>query len=226
MRERDGHSAVAWLRSRAQRAARVDTAETLKALGKSFSAKATVDESRRLFEPDGPASTVGRAYPVSHAIRTPGRDHVDHAGNLLVGVVAYPPRRLGHYLAPAELFSSRNAKHRWPMRYRRFDVGSRTHLDPVSLEPWPERLARAIGTGGANAAAVPALRPRPELVCFRKQPPRIEGDHIDQEGLREDRMGDGLVLDAEARGENDPAPHNVPYRADTLRQIEMKVVVG
>jgi hypothetical protein len=28
------------------------------------------------------------------------------------------------YLAPAELFSSRNAKRRWPMRYRRFDTAA------------------------------------------------------------------------------------------------------
>jgi hypothetical protein len=53
----------------AQRTAQVDTAETLKALAKTFSAKATADASRRLFEPDGPVSKGGETYSASRAIR-------------------------------------------------------------------------------------------------------------------------------------------------------------
>ena len=41
----------------AQRTAQVDTAQTLKALGKNFFAKATADASRRLFGSDHPQST-------------------------------------------------------------------------------------------------------------------------------------------------------------------------
>ena len=48
----------------AQRTTQVDTAETLKALAKTFSAKATVDAYRRLFEPDRLESAGGGAYPV------------------------------------------------------------------------------------------------------------------------------------------------------------------
>jgi hypothetical protein len=44
----------------AQRAPQVDTAETLKALGKNFSAKATAEASRRLFESDGPEKPTRR----------------------------------------------------------------------------------------------------------------------------------------------------------------------
>ena len=46
----------------AQRTAQVDTAETLKALGKNFSAKATAEASRRLFESDGPERKGGGSY--------------------------------------------------------------------------------------------------------------------------------------------------------------------
>jgi ATP/maltotriose-dependent transcriptional regulator MalT len=54
----------------AQRTAQVDTAETLKALAKNFSAKATADASRRLFESDSPASIGDRTSPASRAIRS------------------------------------------------------------------------------------------------------------------------------------------------------------
>ena len=54
----------------AQRTTQVDTAETLKALAKTFSAKATVDAYRRLFEPDRLESAGGGAYPVSRTTRT------------------------------------------------------------------------------------------------------------------------------------------------------------
>ena len=43
----------------AQRTARLDTAETLKALATTFSAKAKSDASRRLFEVDGPEMNGG-----------------------------------------------------------------------------------------------------------------------------------------------------------------------
>jgi hypothetical protein len=46
----------------AQRTARLDTAETLKPLAKSFSARAKTEVSRRLFESDGPERKGGRTY--------------------------------------------------------------------------------------------------------------------------------------------------------------------
>jgi chromosome segregation ATPase len=54
----------------AQRTAKVDTAETLKALGKTFSAKATADASRRLFGSDRPESGAGGTDPTSRQTRT------------------------------------------------------------------------------------------------------------------------------------------------------------
>lgn len=53
-----------------QRTAHVDTAETLKALAKTFSAKATAEASRRLFEPDRHETTRGGTYPASRPTRT------------------------------------------------------------------------------------------------------------------------------------------------------------
>jgi hypothetical protein len=85
---------------------------------------------------------------------------------------------------------------------------------------------RPVGTEGANAPPVPPLGTRSHLVGLRKQPPGIEGDDVDQEGPREDRMGDGLVLNSEARGEYNPAPHNVSYGLETLGQIKIKVGTG
>jgi hypothetical protein len=46
----------------AQHTAQVDTAETLKALAKGFSVKATADASRRLFESDRPERKGGGSY--------------------------------------------------------------------------------------------------------------------------------------------------------------------
>jgi hypothetical protein len=54
----------------AQRTAQVDTAETLKALGKNFSAKATAEASRRLFESDRPDGKGGGTYSASHRNRS------------------------------------------------------------------------------------------------------------------------------------------------------------
>ena len=48
---------------------------------------------------------------------------------------------------------------------------------------------------------------------------------MDCQRLAADRMGDGLVLDAEARGEDDPATRNIAYCGDTRRQIEVKTGV-
>jgi hypothetical protein len=58
--------------SAAQRTAQVHTAETLKALAKNFSAKATADASRRLFGSDRPESesTGGGNDPTSRQTRT------------------------------------------------------------------------------------------------------------------------------------------------------------
>ena len=45
------------------RAPQVDTAKTLKALGKNFSARATAEASRRLFESHGPDKPIRRLWP-------------------------------------------------------------------------------------------------------------------------------------------------------------------
>ena len=54
----------------AQRAPQVDTAETLRALAKRFSAKAKTDTSRRLFESDGSERKGGGIYS---AVSSPTR---------------------------------------------------------------------------------------------------------------------------------------------------------
>src|SRR5262249_39774093 len=76
-----------------------------------------------------------------------------------------------------------------------------------------------------NALAVSTLSFGPEFVGLRKQPARIEGHDVDGKRLAADRMRDGLVLDAKARGEDDPAVRNFAYCGDTLHQIEVKADV-
>ena len=61
---------------------------------------------------------------------------------------------------------------------------------------------------------------RPELEGLRKQPAGIEGHHVDREPLAEDRMRDGLVLDAEARREDDATGNDTAYRGDTVIEME------
>ena len=64
---------------------------------------------------------------------------------------------------------------------------------------------RAIGVDRANAAAVAALRLRPQRVGFRKQPSGIERHHVDVEIAFADPVEDELALDAEAVGEDNGA---------------------
>ena len=83
----------------------------------------------------------------------------------------------------------------------------------------------AIGISSDNAPAILLLGLRPELEGLRKQPAGIKGHHLDGEPLAEDRMGDSLVLDAEARREDDAAGNDVVYRGDTVIEMEAEVRV-
>ncbi len=42
------------------------------------------------------------------------------------------------------------------------------------------------------------------------------------EGLPEDRVGDGLVLDTKARCKHDPTTYRAPYHRETLGQVEIE----
>ena len=83
----------------------------------------------------------------------------------------------------------------------------------------------AIGISGDNALAVAVLGPRPEIEGLRKQPAGIEGHHVDGKPLAEDRVGDGLVLDAEVRREDDATGNDAAYRGDTVIELEVEARV-
>jgi hypothetical protein len=69
------------------------------------------------------------------------------------------------------------------------------------------------------------LGPRPHLEGLRKQAPGIESHHVDRETLAEDRMGDRLILEGKACGEDDAAGNNAADRGDTVAEIEAQARV-
>jgi len=108
-------------------------------------------------------------------------------------------------------------------RVARFDRS----IKPIDALPEEQVLNTcAIGAVATYAAAVTTLGARPELVGLWKQSARVERDDVDQKGLREDRMGDRLVLKAKARREYDAASHDAAYGRNTLSQVEVAACIG
>jgi len=145
------------------------------------------------------------------------RDDRKGGGDTLIGLIgtqAGDPRDSARERPPEWFDLAHGAA-----RVSRFDRGIKS-ID--TLMPHQRFEPGAIGISGDNAPAVSVFGLPPEIEGLRKQPAGIEGHHVDREPLAEDRMGDGLVLDAEARREDDATGNDTPYRGHTVIQTEIE----
>ncbi len=65
------------------------------------------------------------------------------------------------------------------------------------------RQALGIGMDRADAQAVALFGARPDLVGLGEEPAGVDGRDVDGEARFGDEVGDHLILEAEARGEDD-----------------------
>jgi hypothetical protein len=102
--------------------------------------------------------------------------------------------------------------HAWPL-YRRPKT-----VHALARDQGFEALV--IGIQGADATSVTALSLSPKLIRLRKEPPRIQRDNVDLQFLGEDRLGNRLILYAEARREDDSAADFTAHGRDALREVK------
>ncbi len=91
-------------------------------------------------------------------------------------------------------------------------------VDPLAAHECLD-IAR-VRIDGGNAHAVAQLRLRPDRMGLREQATRVERDDVDRKLLRQDQMRDDLILEAEARGEDDAAAHRLAHEAQRPAGIE------
>jgi hypothetical protein len=145
-----------------------------------------------------------------------GRDDRKEGGDAvirLIGAQAGDPRDGSREGPPEWLDPAHGAA-----RMSRFDR-SEESIDALTRDQCFDAIA--IGIDGYNAPAVSVLGLGPELEGLRKQPPGIEGHHVDREPLAEDRMRNGLIFNAKASREDDATGNDATYRGDpVIQEIE------
>jgi len=79
---------------------------------------------------------------------------------------------------------------------------------------------------GQKARAVAALGLRPDLVCLAKQPAGVERGQVNGKTLRENRMGNCLILEAKAGGKDDSTGNESADRRQAPEQIRSRKLIG